>query len=218
MDTMLTVTHRLNQPLCQWPSESFYLSRLQSSPHAAKRRFVLGDCGSEFREMLAAEPSVVWAAVPHQGSRSSSPEEIEVIAGLLLAIREAGASWSDVGIVVPFRRQARLLRQRLFRVLKSSPSAAGLVADTVERMQGQEREIVIVSFTTSDPLFAERLAEFLFQPERLNVAATRPRTKLILVASPDLLEFAGTSRMQPLSAPFLSLFQQGRRMDVGVGT
>ena len=215
METMLTVTYRLNEPLCQWPSESFYLSRLRPSPAAAGRRLRLGGCPAEFQDLLAPEPSTVWACVPHSGSRSYSPEEVEIVAGLLLALRNAGYDWKNVGVVVPFRRQARTLRQRLWRTLKESPCAAGLVADTVERMQGQEREIVIVSFATSDPLFAERLSEFLFQPERLNVAATRPRSKLILVASPDLVEFAGAPRFEDLCAPFISLFQQAHRVEMG---
>ena len=82
-------------------------------------------------------------------------------------------------------------------------------------MQGQEREIVVVSFATSDLLFAERLSEFLFQPERLNVAATRPRSKLILVASPDLVEFAESPRFGALCAPFTSLFRQAHRIEMG---
>ena len=216
METMLPVTHRLNEPLCQWPSESFYLSRLRPSPSAAGRRLALAECSGEFQELLAPEPCVVWACVPHSGSRSCSLEEVEVVAGILLALRGIGYAWKDVGVVVPFRRQARALRQRLWRTLKQSPGAAGLVADTVERMQGQEREIIIVSFATSDPMFAERLAEFLFQPERLNVAATRPRTKLILVASPDLIEFAESPRFRERCDSFVSLFRQAHRVEMEV--
>jgi len=46
---------------------------------------------------------------------------------------------------------------------------------------------VIVSLTTSLPSFAAGLADFFFQPERLNVAVTRPRSKLILVGSRHVL-------------------------------
>ncbi len=215
MDTMLTVTYRLNEPLCEWPSESFYVSRLRPTPTAAVRRLVLGGCPSEFTDLLAPEPCTIWACVPHSGSRSYSPEEVEVLASILLKLREVGYGWKDVGVVVPFRRQARALRQRLTRQLKASPSAAGLVADTVERMQGQEREIMIVSFAVSDSMFAERLVEFLFQPERLNVAATRARSKLILVASPDLVEFAKSPRFEGLCNPFVSLFSRAHRIEIG---
>ena len=55
-------------------------------------------------------------------------------------------------------------------------------------MQGQEREVVLVSFATASPAFAQRMAGFLFQPQRLNVAVTRPRTKLILVGSRHMLD------------------------------
>jgi DNA replication ATP-dependent helicase Dna2 len=44
-------------------------------------------------------------------------------------------------------------------------------------MQGQERDLVILSLTTSNPAFALGLADFFYQPERLNVAVTRPRKK-----------------------------------------
>ncbi|MFO7678430.1 MAG: hypothetical protein R6X34_00100, partial [Chloroflexota bacterium] len=40
-----------------------------------------------------------------------------------------------------------------------------------------------LSLTTSNPGFAANVAEFFFQPERLNVAVTRPRTKLIIIGS-----------------------------------
>jgi DNA replication ATP-dependent helicase Dna2 len=63
-----------------------------------------------------------------------------------------------------------------------------IVIDTVERMQGQEREVVIISFATASPAFAAKVADFLFQPQRLNVAVTRPRTKLILIGSHHMLE------------------------------
>jgi DNA replication ATP-dependent helicase Dna2 len=62
------------------------------------------------------------------------------------------------------------------------------VVDTVERMQGQEREVVLVSFATANPVFAAQIADFFFQPQRLNVAVTRPRTKLILVGSHHMLD------------------------------
>lgn len=213
MDTMLTITHRLNEPLCQWPSTTFYLSRLEPSPAAAGRRLAVSKKDGVYAEVLRGEPACVWLAVSHEGSRTSSPEEVEYTSQLLLALRAGGIRWEDVGVVVPFRRQARLIRQRLALELSQPIASLGLVADTVERMQGQEREVVIVTFAASDPGFISTVAKFLFQPQRLNVAVTRARTKVVLVASPSLVEQA-ESLPEDLSMPFLTLIKSACRIDV----
>ncbi len=81
-------------------------------------------------------------------------------------------------MVVPFRSQASAIRN----LLRSDrfihhPNALQTIIDTVDRFQGQEREVVLYSFAASDPLFIERLGDFLLQPPRLNVAVTRAKTK-----------------------------------------
>ncbi len=53
--------------------------------------------------------------------------------------------------------------------------------DTVERLQGAERDVVLVSMTSSDPDRIE--SPFLNNPNRFNVAITRARHKLIVVGS-----------------------------------
>jgi superfamily I DNA and/or RNA helicase len=55
-----------------------------------------------------------------------------------------------------------------------------VTVDTVERFQGGERDIMILSFVRS------RGTGFVFDDRRLNVAITRARRKLVLVAHPEL--------------------------------
>ena len=62
------------------------------------------------------------------------------------------------------------------------PSLAGAV-DTVERFQGGERELIIVSATVSDLAYAQSESNFLLEPRRLTVAVSRPKRKLIVLAS-----------------------------------
>ena len=79
-----------------------------------------------------------------------------------------------VGVVVPHRAQRAALQQ----------SASPLVTvDTVERFQGDEREVIVVSATESDPYYLLSAGEFLLDPRRLTVALSRARLKVILVAS-----------------------------------
>jgi len=88
--------------------------------------------------------------------------------------------------VSPFRAQLRLIRTLVKRGLDAAGFAGALpVIDTVERIQGQERELVVVSLVASDPdHLAGDAAAFFYSGNRLNVTITRARTKLIVVASP----------------------------------
>jgi DNA replication ATP-dependent helicase Dna2 len=211
-DTLLPVTHRLNDALCEWPSSSFYLSRLRSHPSAASRRLDLSSAPTQWSAVLARDPSVVWVAVPHEGAKTWSPEEAHATSELLDALHAGGVRASEIGVVVPFRRQARMVRQLLAK--RTAQGLTPAVIDTVERMQGQEREVIIVSFTASDALFVSRVGEFLFQPQRLNVAATRARRKLILLASPTLLEIARSFSDADATADFVSLLDEATRMEL----
>jgi DNA replication ATP-dependent helicase Dna2 len=58
-------------------------------------------------------------------------------------------------------------------------------------MQGQERDVIIVSTAASDPGFISHLQDFLYLPARLNVAVSRARTKVIVMASDRLLQSSG---------------------------
>ena len=133
--------------------------------------------------VLSPEPLAVFVALDHRGRKSASPEEAEIVARIVQALADGGCGASEIGIVVPYRRQARLIKESLAEAKLSREFCRQLVVDTVERMQGQEREVVIVSLTTSDTEFASYLRDFLFMPERLNVAITRARRKLIVVGS-----------------------------------
>jgi DNA replication ATP-dependent helicase Dna2 len=107
---------------------------------------------------------------------------------LVLALLEHDVSPEEIGVVVPYRAQSRLIRSLLRHTMMDEGIWSKIVVDTVERMQGQEREVIVVSLTTASPAFAAQLSDFLFQPQRLNVAVTRPRTKLVIVGSHHILE------------------------------
>ncbi len=77
-----------------------------------------------------------------------------------------------IGVISPFRAQVVLLRRLL--------EGTGVTADTVERFQGGERDVIVISFVRS------RGNTFVFDDRRFNVAMTRARRKLVLIAHPDL--------------------------------
>jgi len=81
------------------------------------------------------------------------------------------------------------------------------VVDTVERIQGQEREAVIVSLAAGDPDSLRDRSKFFFSANRLNVALSRARTKAVLVASDGAFR---ALPMDPESLAVASLFKDLR--------
>src|SRR5437764_2422126 len=94
-----------------------------------------------------------------------------------------------LGIVVPHRAQRAALQQS-FPELCIIDAATGLPSksaiDTVERFQGGERTVILVSATESDRAYLLASSQFLLDPRRLTVALSRAKRKMILVASRNI--------------------------------
>ncbi len=180
--TVLDETWRLNDTLCRFPSTVFYGGRLQPTEQAAARRLASFDSESPFDAVLAPEPAAVWVRLDHVGCHAHAPAEVEAAADLAAdLLLNRGLAADALAIVSPFRVQNREIARALATRL---PDGAALpVIDTVERIQGQEREAVIVSLACSDPAVLRQDSGFFFSPQRLNVSLTRARRKLIVIAS-----------------------------------
>jgi len=195
-DTMLAETYRLNAALTGWPSRQFYDGLLTSVPMAAHRRIEYPTPPTRLTAILDPDaPKLFWDLAHHNNTVYSKREAYAVI-DLITTLLACGFPAEEIGIIAPYRAQGRLIRNLLRKAVPetatSTPLSAGtrrkIVVDTVERMQGQERDLIIISLTTSNPGFAAIVADFFFQPERLNVAITRPRKKLIIIGSRFVLD------------------------------
>jgi superfamily I DNA and/or RNA helicase len=128
--------------------------------------------------------------VVHEGNQSSCPEEADKISTLVAEILGAGARWTnregieapiglgDILIIAPYNAQVFELQERI----------PGARIGTVDKFQGQEAPIVIYSMTTSSHADAPRGMEFLYSPNRLNVATSRAKCVCVLVGSPLVFE------------------------------
>ena len=108
---------------------------------------------------------------------------------MLDALVIGGIRPEEIGVITPFRAQAGRIRQ-LLKIALPEGEWKAITVDTVERFQGQEREVMLVAMTSSSPNFVERLADFLFQPGRLNVAVTRARVKTVVLVPEGLADCA----------------------------
>lgn len=131
---------------------------------------------------LASEHPLILIEHDEEGSLQTNECEAALIEALTrVATSQLGLDAENgIGIVVPHRAQKALLAGRL-------PDFATAI-DTVERFQGGERELIILSATVSDREYAQTESEFLLEPRRLTVAVSRPKRKLIILAAKTLFE------------------------------
>lgn len=193
----LEETFRLNAPLAQFPERKFYPGRYVSAVPTERLKLREGwSEGLDVVSRIALDPAFPIVTIVHEGSASSTsnPFEAALAAKLVeeLATRVTGPNglpsaatfWSEIAAVIsPHRAQNAAIRAMLPPALK-----ADAFVETVDRIQGKERDAVILSYSVADPEFALAEADFIFSPERLNVASTRARTKLVLIISRRLLD------------------------------
>jgi DNA replication ATP-dependent helicase Dna2 len=161
--TLLETQYRMHPEIMDVSNRLFYDGKLKAGVTAQDRIPPDGPDGAP----------VMF--VPCESARDgrSNPDEARVVLELVQSfIRDRGIRAESIGVVSPFRAQVVLLRQML--------GGTGVTVDTVERFQGGERDIMILSFVRS------RGTGFVFDDRRLNVAITRARRKLVLVAHPEL--------------------------------
>jgi len=169
-------TWRLRPEICEFTSEAYYEGRLLPAEVAERRS-------------LAAGNGLVVRPVEHEGRSQSSWEEADAVAEEIRAL--LGTSFTDADgetrplaagdflVVAPYNAQVRRLVQRV---------PAGLRVGTVDKFQGQEAPVVLVSLASSSAEYAPRGIGFAFNRNRFNVATSRAQCRVVLVCAPRLLD------------------------------
>ncbi|MFZ1283871.1 MAG: C-terminal helicase domain-containing protein, partial [Propionicimonas sp.] len=89
----------------------------------------------------------------------------------------------DLLVVAPYNAQVNLIRDRL--------DDAGLTdvrVGTVDKFQGQEAPVVLVSMACSAAAEAPRGMEFLLNRNRINVAVSRGQWRAVIIRSENLTD------------------------------
>jgi DNA replication ATP-dependent helicase Dna2 len=190
---MLNTSYRLNEPICNFIAESFYggVGNLVASTSSRNRRLTFAShAGSSFesKELNAinSEDSLIWVQTEDNGAKQLNLAEAQSVAKLICQAMKSGVRTDQMAIVTPYRRQAAAIR-RLVQYETASTIDIPVV-DTVERVQGLTVELVVISMCTTDPDYASETASFIFSPNRLNVAVSRARTKVVIFASESILD------------------------------
>jgi predicted RecB family nuclease len=181
---LLNVSWRMHPKVCDFISQAVYDGRLTHRETEKQSILLQPDADPALKAS-----GIVFDALDHEGCAQTSKPEAERINALVASLcrqqyvdkegiqRPLGAE--NFLVVAPYNAQVRQLKEVLPACIK---------VGTVDKFQGQECEVVIVSMTTSSGEEMPRNMEFLFDRNRLNVAISRAKTLAIVVASPKLLE------------------------------
>jgi predicted RecB family nuclease len=206
----LEETWRLPPAIGDLTSELFYEHRLRSRK-GVERQALLGDG--------PITGSGLWyVPASHDANQGASPEEVEIVADLMKSLMEGGTRWrdreggehplglEDILVIAPYNAQVADLIARL---------GAGARVGTVDRFQGQEAPVVIYSMTTSTPEDAPRGMEFLYSPNRFNVATSRAQCACIVVGNPRLFEpDCQSPRQMKLANAFCRFLEVAREVHI----
>ena len=198
---MLNVQYRMHEQIMAFSSQQFYGSQLEA--HSSVKRSGLDAYDARFAPDLPVEfidtAGLGFLEVAlHESRSTANPEEADLllkrltqILQLLLCLEPhnpAGhASKSlTIGVIAPYRAQINYLKD----AVEDNDTLGGLLYDrtlsvgTVDSFQGQERDIIAISLTRSNP---HGDIGFLADIRRMNVGMTRARRKLLLVGDASTL-------------------------------
>ena len=173
---------RMDSALCELVSWLSYDGALASAAATAGRA------------LQGVAPGVVSYPVEHAGCSVRSVQEAQAVVD---CVRELlGREWvpaagaaprplaaEDCIVVAAYNAQVDCAREALIAAGLADSSGAGVRVGTVDKFQGQEAAVVLVSLASSR-VDSGRGAGFVLSPNRLNVAVSRGQWRAVLVHSP----------------------------------
>lgn len=193
MGIFLDTTRRMHPSICSLISDAVYGSRLK--PDVANVNQVLVP-PKHLEDLFDKTAGIKWIPVQHSNNAQASDEEVDAIKNLVDGLLQCQVAdkhgnlkrvtMSDILIVAPYNMQVR-------KIAHAMPEAK---VASVDKFQGQEAPIVILTMCASDANASPRGMDFLFNRNRLNVAISRAKSLAFVVGSPELLKTSCTSLKQ----------------------
>lgn len=190
----LPVSWRMHPQLCAPVSRLSYGGRLASAPAAA------------LRHLEGRDPGLQVVPVSHR--RCTVRSEVEAAEVVRLAQEFVGARWDagdgavraltgdDIVVVAAYNAQVDTIVQHLERAGLRDAQGHGVHVGTVDKFQGQQAPVTVVSLAASNAGASGRGAEFLLSPNRLNVAISRGQWCSVLVCSSTIHRFVPATAQQ----------------------
>lgn len=177
---LLTHQFRMNEKLVEFSNNKFYDNKLESFDNLVKFQNLLElpNYKTDYTQFGCPEiydPKHPLIFVPVHGifehEKKFNIEEAKVVSDIITNLLKLGLTSNQIGIICPYRGQVAEIRRNL------PPT---ITVDTVDRFQGSDRELIILSLTET----ISKSKRGFTDARRLNVAITRAKKKLIIVGDP----------------------------------
>lgn len=193
-------SRRMHPSVCRFISESVYEGRLGSHENCANQKIDV----SENPKLITKETGIVFIGVEHEGNVQKSLEEIhrikEIYTELLGRVytsadgRTRSLALSDFLFITPYNAQVRALHGAL---------PPGARVGSVDKFQGQEAPVCILSLCSSFGEYGSRGLGFILDQNRMNVAISRAQCLAVVVGDPRI---AGTPSSSLSEMKLLNLY------------
>lgn len=175
-------TYRMHPDVCRPLSEIVYEGKLSSDKQTEIQSINITD-----PSYITKQTGILPIPVKHEDNTQSSEEEVIVVQKLIDELKTGTFTNNkgktkpitdkDILIVAPYNMQVNLLKEKL---------KGELSIGTIDKFQGQEAPVVIISMAVSDVEESSRGLDFVFDINRLNVAVSRAQALAIIVANDGL--------------------------------
>ena len=178
---LLEEQYRMNEAIMGYSSQIFYQNKLKANVSVARHLVFPNDApltfidtaGCGFDEKL-------------EGTSSTNPDEAaflfkhltQYVTELTQSKSFKAEDFPSIAVISPYKEQIGLLKEQLAHNALLQPFTNKISVNTIDSFQGQERDIVYISMTRSNP---EGEIGFLSDIRRMNVAMTRARKKLVVI-------------------------------------
>jgi len=164
--------YRSNAEIIGFSQQRFYENKIKPAERCYDLKLGINGWQSLDRgKILDPNKPVVFVHVEgeetYDGISKYNDKEAEVCSEIVKNILGCGTQPDEIGIITPYRMQRAIVREKVGKEIE---------VNTVDAFQGRQKDVIIYSIASTKSKFASN-------PNRINVAFTRPIYKLIVVGN-----------------------------------
>jgi predicted RecB family nuclease len=177
-------SRRMHPSVCRFISESIYQGRLNAFADCARQKIAVP---ANANGLITVESGIVFSGIEHDGDIQQSDEEVQRVCAIFKELfgrqytdkdnKTQPLALNDFLFIAPYNAQVRSLQAAL---------PANARVGSVDKFQGQEAPVCILSLCSSYGEYGSRGLGFILDRNRINVAISRAQCLAVVVADPRI--------------------------------